>query len=58
MIPLSLFSLSLFPVCQRSEEIHPGAEHQRFESVDKPDEENHSDSGVPGGAVRAVEISQ
>lgn len=55
---LSVFSLSLFPVCQTSEEIHPGAEDQRSESVDEPDEKDHPDGGMPGSAVRTVEISQ
>lgn len=50
--------LPLFPVCQTPEEIHPGAEDQRFESVDQPDEENHPDGGMPGSPLRTVEVPQ
>lgn len=43
--------LSYLLVCQESEEIHPGPEHQRSEGLDQPDEENNPDSGVPGSAI-------
>lgn len=45
-------------VCQTFEEVHPGAENQGSESVDEPDEEDDPDSGIPGSAVRTVEVSQ
>lgn len=45
-------------VRQKSEEIHPGAENQRSESVDQSDEEDHPDSRVPGGALRTMEVPQ
>lgn len=50
--------VSYLLVCQTSEEIHPGPEHQRLKSVDEPDEENDPDSRMPGSAVRTVEVSQ
>lgn len=45
-------------VCQTSEEIPPGPEHQRFKSVDEPDEENDPDCRMPGSAIRTVEVAQ
>lgn len=50
--------VSYLLVCQNSDEIHPGAENQRSKSVDQPDEENNPDGGVPGSAIRTVEVSQ
>lgn len=55
---MDLKYISYLLVCQKSGEIHPGPEHQRSQSVDQPDEEDDPDSGVPGSAIRAVEVSQ
>lgn len=47
-----------FPVCQTTEEIHPGPRDQGSEGVDESDEEDDPDGRVPGRALRAVEASQ
>ena len=57
-LSLDLTYISYPLVCQTSEEIHPGPEHQRSQSVDEPDEENDPDRRMSGSALRTVEVSQ